>query len=502
MMMGKKLCLSRSKIQLAVVGFLVCLQLSNATILVADEPNGVASESAVQRQRRGEPNVLLEQPIQEYFLPLQLLNGESERLSPFRTTTHLSTEFGLMGTESGKIVCAGGQVNIDLSDSDVGAWAGVWHSLVAHGQPDDSALDLSRCFGGLVAQRLQPRCVGVRLRAKGSGSVKVEIKSLDQEILWQRVEPLESEDEFQTMEWPLDANSLPASRVVNWVVEQPTNISVDSLSLLLQFPKISFEERVFLISYAKLARCYSPENGVVKDKAHLATGEFDCVPTSGMFCLASCAAWRLGMMERERAVEVLHNVYRTISALERGHGLLPHFIRKSDGKYRIAHGTEYSSIDTSLYYHSMAIAAQMLHDNQLLAELTEDIRSIDFAYLVDDEGYVTHGLADDGETKLESRWQDFGGETVLVAALYRMAVGDDAALRMDGSGRVFRGRGFIAELQSLFYPQFSAETKDMVSGVNWLTMRTRLLRRSTSVWSILLAGDCGSEDRHVWSLRW
>src|SRR5438132_3521781 len=48
-------------------------------------------------------------------------------------------------------------------------------------------------------------------------------------------------------------------------------------------------------------------------------------------------------------------------------------------------------------------------------------------------------------------------------------------MNMSNSGKVYNGVGFIAEIQSLFYPQFACEEPDAITGVNWLKARRELL---------------------------
>ena len=200
------------------------------------------------------------------------------------------------------------------------------------------------------------------------------------------------------------------------------------------------------------------------------------MPASGLFCLATAAAWRTGIVDEEFARDTLHKVHQTVSSLPRAHGLLPHFIRKYGGHYQIHAGTEYSTADTSLYYHGMLLAAQMLADREVLASLTEAVKEIRFNELRDGDGWITHGIKDDRQSRLKPTWCDWGGETALVLLLERMASGKAAGMKMDKSGKVFRGVGFIAEIQSLFYPQFSQDLPDAVSGVNWLQARRDLLK--------------------------
>jgi len=429
------------------------------------------------------------QPVQEYFLSFE----ENERadggmkvdLNPFRFYTHIGTDYGRMGSKGGepKITWQPGRVNVVLRHG-LGAagweWAGMWHSLAGLAREKEQFLDFQRCYPFLVRDEFQPRCVGIFVRAKGSGPLKLEIKSADEQLIWEQRLELSAGD--QTREFVFDCSpaTLRRAKLLNWVTERNANLSIDTLGLVIQFPPMPFEKRVLLISYAKLARGYSRADGVVRDRANFPAGDFDSVPTSGLFCLATAAAWRAGLVDQSVAEETLRGVHRAVSGLPRAHGLLPHFIRKYDGTYRIHHGTEYSTVDTSLYYHGMLLAAQMLSDNGLVAELAKAVREIRFDALRVADGWVIHGLKDDGRTRLASTWRDWGGETALVLLLERMAAGRAAPLRMDPSGRVFGGVGFIAEIQSLFYPQFSLDVPDALTGVNWLKVRRELLKAQMS----------------------
>jgi hypothetical protein len=123
----------------------------------------------------------------------------------------------------------------------------------------------------------------------------------------------------------------------------------------------------------------------------------------------------------------------------------------------------------------MLLAAQMLWDGRTLASLIKAVRESEFDQLRDRDGYVIQGLGDDGRTPLPLSWRDWGGETALVLLLEHMATGKIVKLRLDGSGKVRNGVGFIAEIQSLFYPEFSFDEVDAITSVDWLNARRALL---------------------------
>jgi hypothetical protein len=353
----------------------------------------------------------------------------------------------------------------------------MWHQLVPPGS-GDGALDFLRCYGAAIEPRFQPRCVAVTVRAKGTGPFKIELKGPQDRVLGTKRGNLK-QDDYREFRLPCKASELRSVTALTWVLETPASVCVDSLGLEIEYPQIPFSERVFLLSYAKLARCYNASLGAVRDKAHLPAGHQDSVPSSGMFALATCAAWKLDMVSREFADETLDRVHRRMESLPKRHGLLPHFIRKDDSPgaaYEITPGSEYSSVDTALYYHSMLLAAQILGDNKVHDELVEAVKSIDFAALRNAAGFVSHGELENATSPLPSAWSDWGGETALVLLLQAIA-DPQAPARMDRSGRVHQGVGFIAEIQSLFYKQFSLPRRDKVTGVNWRRSRRELFEQ-------------------------
>ncbi len=416
------------------------------------------------------------QPVQEYSVSFEEherdVEGKKQDLNPFRFYTHIGTDYGRMGPGERQISWKAGKVCVDLRTA---GWAGMWHSLMGLAREKDQYLDFTRCYPH-VREEYQPKCVGMTVRAQGKGTLKLELKSPAEQVLWQKVQQLDTGNEWRelTSSWP------PADfrkvKLLNWVAESGAELCIDSINLAIEFPKVPFEKKIFLISYAKLARSYSPADGIVKDRANWPAGDFDSIPASGLFCLATCAAWKMEVVDRQFAEQTLRKVHTTVSSLPRAKGLLPHFIRKYEGKYKIHHDTEYSTADTSLYYHAMLLAAQMLSDGETLASLTKAVKEIEFDQLRNPDGYVIHGLKDDGQTSLASFWRDWGGETALVLMLERMAAGKQAKLKMSNSGKVHDGVGFIAEIQSLFYPHFASEEADAISGVNWMKVRRELLK--------------------------
>jgi hypothetical protein len=132
-------------------------------------------------------------------------------------------------------------------------------------------------------------------------------------------------------------------------------------------------------------------------------------------------------------------------------------------------------VDTSLYFHGMLLASQMLGDAETQSDLLGEVRAIRFDRFRDSEGMILHGLREDGQTSLGWSWGDWGGEQALVVLLERLSERQPTPPRVNRSGKVPGGIGFIAEVQSLFYPQFNSPEPDALTGVNWLQARRALL---------------------------
>jgi hypothetical protein len=264
-----------------------------------------------------------------------------------------------------------------------------------------------------------------------------------------------------------------------------------------------------LKSLAKLAACYEHNVGLVRDRANFAAGDMDNIPTSGLFCLALAAASKEGMVSDATARGVLtaiHTLVHDRQKVPRYNGLLPHFARWEPalGRYvafdpgqadRPGLASEYSTVDTALYYHAMLLAADILREKDIQRELLGDISEIQFTPLVvykvltDSLGrpqtlHFVRGGYDHTGVPLAQLWDSWGGEGALVLALARMA-GYTGPLDIDYAAQAsgapasadspYEGIGFIAEIQSLFYPQFDSDQPDALTGANWLSARRAVL---------------------------
>ncbi len=355
----------------------------------------------------------------------------------------------------------------------------MWHSLSGLMETKDDCLDLARCFP-VVRGEYQASCTGAAIRAMGAGALRLELKSADGRVLWWSTEEVPLGDEWQELCFVWDPAALREVKSLHWTAEPGALIQLDALSLIVRLPDLPLEEELFLLSYTKLARLYSAESGTVRERALRPVGERDAVVSAGFFCLATSLASKLGMVKQAQAEQILHKVSATIAELPTAAGLLPSLVSRQGGRLTPCEGALYSTLDTSLCYHSLLLAAQLLWDGKTLAHLITAIRQIDFDRLLDAEGYATIGIEADGQDACAYSWRNWGGETTLVQLLEHMATGSIRTPRPNGAGVVAGGVGTSAELPGLFYPDFSTEGADAVAGVDWLGARRSLLQEQTA----------------------
>ena len=418
------------------------------------------------------------QPVHEYFTVFDPQSEGrqkiEERMNPFVAYTNLGTDFGFIGTGQDGIGWEVGSVSVNMPAD---RWGGMWHSLEGLGADLDRVLDFCACYPPFIAEKFQPRIAGLEVRGRGKGRLKIEIKSALQQTLYEKFIEVDSPDMRTFVDLFEPARIAPA-KYLNWVAEPGSNGVVDSLAFLVDMPPLAFDEHVFLASYAKLARCFSLRTAFVRDRAHIRDGYFDNVPACGLFALSTALAAKQGIVTDRFARDLVRRIEDSISRLDTAQGLLPHFVKLSyTGRYVILPGTEFSTVDTAIYYHAMLLAAEILRDDAMTERLGDAIQRMRFeGALLDSEGYIRHGLREDRATPLRSSWRDWGGETALVLALANMTASPPPP-RMASTGRVYDGTGFIAEIQSLFYPDFDDRSPDVVSKQDWPASRRTLLAR-------------------------
>jgi hypothetical protein len=402
-------------------------------------------------------------------------NGRQDRhkVNPFLSYTNIGTDFGFVGPAENLIGWQSGQIGVSLGRG-ANEWAGMWHSLSRLARMKDAKLNFSAFYPVEIQPRFQPKINGLRAMIRGRGTWKIDLTDENNRVLWSQSRQIQH-DAFAEVAYDLPTELLSSVKYLTWIAEPGSDLDVDRIDLRMQTPDVDEDQWWFLASYAKALTCWSESTGTVRDRAHIDDGSFDSVSSTGMFCLATAAAAREGIVSSEFASDVLRKSHTAISPLRGPYGLLPHFIRRGKGGALELHpGTEYSTIDTSLFDLSQIMAASMLKEEKHLLQAVRDAKSVRYRELINESGYISHGVMDDGKTIIPYQWKDWGGETALVLLMLHLS---DAKAKagMSSRARPHQGTGFIAEIQSLFFPDFDSEKADAISGANWHAVRKKLL---------------------------
>lgn len=412
------------------------------------------------------------QPIIDYTISFP---GDSPdaapMINPFENFTHFGSDFGWMGPGEGRIDSKGGVIRV----KPTGEWTGAWHSLAGLASQSSRTFDPSDLNG--LDCTAGKRC-GIRelaVNASGRGILRLELADVTRQVVWQTSVTLDSA-ETTTLTFPIPAGLPTDIKFMNWIAEPGCDLQLASVGFIAERPEMPLEEWAFRISLGKLRRCHDPASGFTRDRAHLPAGEFDSIASTGMQALASALGVEEGILDRKKVVEEISTTIAALRQLPDASGFLPHFVRRGeDGRQTIVPGTEFSTVDTAIALQSLLLATRILDLPEMNAEIAGMIAAIDFDAVTDAEGWVGHGFLEDGKTPLASNWRDWGGETALILALEAMVPGREPRGNMIPSGQPYRGVGFIAEIQSLFYPDFDRCEPDLISAISWPEIRGKLL---------------------------
>ena len=417
------------------------------------------------------------QPVMDYRLNFPRDNpGAAPVINSFENFTYLGTDFGWMGPGEARIESKNGTLRIKPD----GEWTGLWHSLAGLAAESARELDPTDMVGLGGAPQLKAPITAVTLDVRGKGDIRIELADVTRKAVWERKLTL-TPGETTRQRFELQAADLGRLKFINWIVEPGCEAEISSLGFEVNRPEIEPEAWAFRVSLGKLRRCHDPLTGLTRDRAHVPPGIFDSVASSGMHALASAAAVQEGLLEREMVVAEIRRTTDVILSLPKAAGFLPHFTtRRVDGSPWIHPGTEFSTVDTAIALHGLRLSARILNLPDVGDAVDAAIRGLDFDRLTNEEGWISHGVAEDGKTPLVGQWRDWGGETALVLALESMVPDRVPRGRMEPGGEVFRGVQFIAEIQSLFYPDFDKSEPDRMVGTVWPQSRGALLTRQVS----------------------
>ena len=388
--------------------------------------------------------------------------------NPFIAYTNIGTDYGYIGPAQHTIGWKRGVISMDFKQ-DADSWAGMWHSMSRLDRMCSYRMNFQACYPEQILPEFQPKVTGLRSILRGNGKWKIDLLDQLNKLLWTETRNI-STTTFENQIYDLPAEGLTDVKHLSWVGEQGASLDLDQIDLRIETPDITFAEWLFLASYAKSLTCWSSETGLIRDRAHIPDGAFDSISASGLFCAATAAAASRGIVDHEFAKMVCRRALDSAKALRGPYGLLPHFVKMADGKLQRHPGTEYSTVDTALFCFGHLIACHALKEEAMMQEVLEVIQAIDFAPLLSEDGYISHGVTDEGQTIIPYYWKDWGGETALVLLLQAIAKPEMKG-RMSDSGVIHQGTGFIIEIQSLLFPDFDADTPDAMTGKNWLALR-------------------------------
>jgi hypothetical protein len=415
---------------------------------------------------------LVWQPIIDYTISFPGDRPDAApMINPFENFTHFGSDFGWMGPGEGRIDSKGGIIRV----KPTGEWTGAWHSLAGLASQGNRTFDPTDLNGlGCAAEN---RC-GIRelaMNTSGRGILRLELADITRQVVWKTTVTLDSA-ETTTLTFPIAAGLPTDIKFMNWIAEPGCDLQLSSIGFMAQRPDMPLEEWAFRISLGKLRRCHDSASGFTRDRAHLPAGEFDSIASTGMHALASALAVREGILEKEKVVQEISTTIAALRQLPTASGFFPHFVhRGEDGRHIIVPGTEFSTVDTAIALQSLLLATRILDLPEMNTGLAAMIEALDFDAVTGAEGWIGHGFLEDGKTPLESNWRDWGGETALILALEAMIPGREPRGKMIPSGQPYRGVGFIAEIQSLLYPDFDRREPDLVSSISWPDIRGKLL---------------------------
>ncbi|MCU0509404.1 MAG: hypothetical protein MUC34_13630 [Anaerolineae bacterium] len=348
---------------------------------------------------------------------------------------------------SAALTFGAGRVTTTVSAGNT--WAGVWLSL-NHPIREQVTINLDAVFPPQILPEYQSAIVGIAAKvASGTRGRTFRLELKDHGAFrWTGETVLTGGPQSVTFDLPRVG---PANELV-WVIDRAlpgSFVALDSLTFTVTTRITDTATAAFVWSYGQLLDNWDPESGLVRDKAHEASREFDAVQATGSLAAATALAEQLGVVSRADAVQVVKLIGRALlDDLPRQHGLWPHWVRTSaSGRPSIVPGTEYSSVDTVIAALGLLSAQSALGMDTSRTERV--LREIDWSDLLQANG-IRHGYNEAGEL-LPYAWDTFGGESWLVALAYAAATGKVAPLEYPDPPTA-NGCGFIDEMAWLYVP--------------------------------------------------
>ncbi len=406
------------------------------------------------------------------------------------TASRIGTDRGIEGDGDFSVVIENGRAEVEVTTGRAGIWTSLRHRAVDRGEED--VLDTERLLGPLVVDYHQVELVGIEVEAENLGGdtdLLVELEDAEGNVQFEQVCPLDAglaqcrfpvtfeleRDEDGNLEDP------PKIKLLRWTIVGAGHVVVDDVRLIIDTRGRELAESVFLYSLSHLGHCYEASSGAVRDRSIWPAADMSAVGSTGAFALAASVAAHLAVFTVSDAEGIVERTIELVRSLPTCHGLLPRFISSSGDSWEIVEDTEWSSIDTVIGLTSLILAAE--HFDLETSDLEEMMREIDWTDLTDsDTGHIAMGYAyaPDGDhcgSRLDSSWESFGSEELLMALAYTAATGETAPCPTNhGSGSnalTWDESGFNSELAALFFPLNGASR----CGISWETYRQQAMAR-------------------------
>lgn len=401
--------------------------------------------------------------------------------------TDINTDHGDMG-DSSHLPLHGYELNKNGSglwevwakqDSTGTSWHGRWISLVGTSGEKKLTIDLKDPMPRQILLPFRVRVTGVRVRVKGVGTWKLELKRADES---HAIAPI-PRSTTSPNEFVDDVVDLPASlygrvKLLNIVVEsQPgdgSHLWFDSVDLVCDVPDILRDDPLMYgaaVTYSRLLSCLN-EDGTTKDHLNFPGGDFDSVPAMGFQIYAAACASDLGVISKDTARDIATRCTNRLLKIKRHSRskLLPHFLEDR----RPHPDAEYSSVDTALALVPAVLALDGLgmesRLNDVFARLVDPI---DWDSFTNRKNELTHGFDSSGEP-LSSTWTEWNSELITLLLLRALK---DPSLPPASYACVpepYCGRAFLYEMAGLWASEFGTPGKDRCN-VDWSKLRRRHL---------------------------
>ncbi|BCU77082.1 hypothetical protein [Luteolibacter sp. LG18] len=435
------------------------------------------------------------QPVLDAEVCVPEFRPDGMSFNGYRQPSNFGGDLGFIPAKPARISFRDGAMVVRPGAAAEGLWASLAGPSHEVGRTFDAGDLLG--VGGLPASRVPVTAVAVD--AKGKGRLHVEIADARRVALWSGDMAVESR-EVARLRLPFDAKLAAKAKFLSCTASLDGDITLRRIGFEAEKPDIEPADWLFRISWGKLRRCLDPSSGLVAGRAHVNRGQFLALPGSGMNALATAIAAKQGLLDPAQAAAEVRLTARTVLGMKHSHGFLPHFAsRQPDGRVVPTEKSEFSSVDTALTLQALLLAADVLELTDTAAAVRERIRAIDWTGMVDENGFPHHGYSAASGQVLSGAYRGWGGEQALTVLLEAMGRGDQARGKLATTGKVYRGVGFIAEIQSLYHPDFDRPDPDRLSGVVWPEARRKLLVEQAAYFT-KRKPDCPASKLGLWGL--